>query len=102
MNEADIALYASECCLCCDRYTKMGYAGNTEPNYIVPTVISNPVSKPGLKTKDCQVRLSACSHKVVRFIHKDVKRWESFEYRRKKECIGFLFSEVVKNLLLWS
>lgn len=34
-------------------YTKMGYAGNTEPNYIVPTVISNPVMKPGLKVKDC-------------------------------------------------
>jgi len=34
-------------------YTKMGYAGNYEPNYIVPSVIANVVeSKSGPKPKD--------------------------------------------------
>eukprot|EP01083_Nonionella_stella_P052494 139260_1 len=33
-------------------YTKMGYAGNSEPNYIIPSVISLPVTKPGMKGKD--------------------------------------------------
>jgi actin-related protein 3 len=28
-------------------YTKMGYAGNTEPQYIIPTAIATPVSKKG-------------------------------------------------------
>ena len=26
--------------VCCDRFTKMGYAGNSEPSYIVPTCIA--------------------------------------------------------------
>jgi len=30
-------------------YTKMGYAGNTEPNFIIPTLIANPVSESGTR-----------------------------------------------------
>ena len=32
----------------------MGYAGNTEPNYIVPTMIATPIKRAGLKVRDCQ------------------------------------------------
>ena len=35
-------------------YTKMGYAGNYEPNYIVPSLISNNVPAPGAKQNDVQ------------------------------------------------
>eukprot|EP00512_Aurantiochytrium_limacinum_P006605 CAMPEP_0171512420 /NCGR_PEP_ID=MMETSP0959-20130129/1576_1 /TAXON_ID=87120 /ORGANISM="Aurantiochytrium limacinum, Strain ATCCMYA-1381" /LENGTH=424 /DNA_ID=CAMNT_0012050227 /DNA_START=323 /DNA_END=1594 /DNA_ORIENTATION=- len=30
-------------------YTKMGYAGNCEPNYIIPTLIANPLSDSGTR-----------------------------------------------------
>jgi len=35
-------------------YTKMGYAGNYEPNFIVPSLISNVVEKKDAKNKDVQ------------------------------------------------
>lgn len=30
-------------------YTKMGYAGNLEPNYIIPTLIANPLNETGTR-----------------------------------------------------
>jgi len=35
-------------------YTKMGFAGNYEPNYIVPSLIANLVEKKGSKKSDVQ------------------------------------------------
>lgn len=34
-------------------YTKMGYAGNTEPNYVIPTLIATTSGGAGAKTKEC-------------------------------------------------
>lgn len=33
-------------------YTKMGYAGNTQPNYIVPSLISTKHEEAGRKADD--------------------------------------------------
>jgi len=38
---------------CGTGFTKMGYAGNSEPSYIVPTYIANPINKQGKKTAEC-------------------------------------------------
>lgn len=39
------ALHCTLCPLVCFSYTKMGFAGNYEPNYIVPTLISVAAEK---------------------------------------------------------
>lgn len=36
------------------RYTKMGFAGNSEPNFIVPTVIANATKAQGKKVSEIQ------------------------------------------------
>jgi actin-related protein 3 len=33
-------------------YTKMGFAGNSEPSYIIPTVIANHVHQQGMKMSE--------------------------------------------------
>lgn len=34
--------------ICSNSYTKMGYAGNMEPSYLIPTVIAESINKVNL------------------------------------------------------
>jgi actin-related protein 3 len=81
-------------------YTKMGYAGNVEPQYIVPTTISLPAGKGGASEKvkkggvedldfhigaDCANHLS--THQINYPIrHGLIENWDSME-RLWQRCI---------------
>lgn len=79
------------------RYTKMGYAGNVEPQYIVPTVIASQASKgvegirDGLDDLDFYIGEEAMQHSTTHQInypirHGLVENWDHME-RLWQRCI---------------
>ena len=50
-------------------YTKMGYAGNLEPSYLIPSVLA---VRPEKVSNLCQINLSRANKQLCKILHSEV------------------------------